>query len=90
MLNLVLTAHAHPATNKQRALLLLLLLKTSQAHQPLTRAHPAGVAVVNAHGQENAEAMLPLFESYLDKQVGAAGPALLHLPANVPVIAPEA
>jgi hypothetical protein len=34
------------------------------------------VAVVNAHGQENAEAMLPLFESYLDKQVGAAVPAV--------------
>jgi hypothetical protein len=29
----------------------------------------AGVAVVNAHGQENPEAMLPLFDAYLDKKV---------------------
>ena len=35
--------------------------------------------MVNAHGQSNAEAMLPLFESYLDKQVGAA-------PAAVPLL----
>ena len=46
--------------------------------------------MVNAHGQENAEAMLPLFESYLDKQVGAAGPVLLYLPSNVPAVAPAA
>lgn len=25
---------------------------------------------MDAHGQENPEAMLPLFESYLDKKVG--------------------
>lgn len=30
----------------------------------------AGVAVVDAHGHGGAETMLPLFESYLDKQVG--------------------
>lgn len=29
----------------------------------------AGVAIVDAHGGANSEAMLPLFESYLDKQV---------------------
>lgn len=29
----------------------------------------AGVAVVDAHGAASSEAMMPLFESYLDKQV---------------------
>ncbi|KAI3427088.1 hypothetical protein D9Q98_007027 [Chlorella vulgaris] len=33
----------------------------------------AGVAVVNAHGQENPEAMLPLFDAYLDKKAELAG-----------------
>lgn len=31
----------------------------------------AGVAIVDAHGGANPEAMLPLFESYLDKKVRA-------------------
>ncbi|PRW50843.1 Translational activator GCN1 isoform A [Chlorella sorokiniana] len=33
----------------------------------------AGIAIVDAHGGANPEAMLPLFESYLDKQAGLAG-----------------
>ncbi|EFN56582.1 hypothetical protein CHLNCDRAFT_144295 [Chlorella variabilis] len=33
----------------------------------------AGVAVVNAHGGQNAEALLPLFESYLDKKAALSG-----------------
>ncbi|KAL4444093.1 hypothetical protein ABPG75_011830 [Micractinium tetrahymenae] len=33
----------------------------------------AGVAVVDSHGQDNPETMLPLFESYLDKKAALAG-----------------
>ena len=46
----------------------------------------AGVAVVDAHGAASAEAMLPLFESYLDKQAsGLAAPRSRRAPVCLPL-----
>ena len=50
----------------------------------------AGVAVVDAHGAASAEAMLPLFESYLDKQASGLAAAALPPRTRVPPSAPQA
>ncbi|KAL4419436.1 hypothetical protein ABPG77_006363, partial [Micractinium sp. CCAP 211/92] len=63
-----------PADQLPSALDFLLSRGLADAHLTIREGMiAAGVAVVDAHGQENPEAMLPLFESYLDKKAAVAG-----------------